>query len=133
MEKVEAPICLDTDLLADFLRNKAYALEWFKKNEEKKLSTTIISVFELFYGAYKSSHPEQSITSLNKLLDRLVILNLSKESVVEAGKQLSRLEQEGMSIDFRDALIATIALTNDISLKTNNRKHFERISGLKLV
>jgi predicted nucleic acid-binding protein len=32
-----------------------------------------------------------------------------------------------------DSLIAGIALVNDLSLLTRNRKHFERIEGLRLL
>jgi tRNA(fMet)-specific endonuclease VapC len=127
-------ICLDTDFLIDFLRNKKEAVDWIKENELKsELSTTTINIFELFTGAHKSTNPEQKIKLVNELIDRLLILNLSIKSSEFAGKERARLEKEGNMIDNRDLLIGAIASTERVSLKTNNRKHLDRITGLDLV
>ena len=52
-----------------------------------------------------------------------------------AGKLKVMLEETGFAIDIRDLLIGAIALSNDLSLKTNNKKHFERMKkfGLRMV
>jgi tRNA(fMet)-specific endonuclease VapC len=42
----------------------------------------------------------------------------------------SNLRQEGQPLDDIDLLIAGIAIENDMTLVTNNEKHFERIEGL---
>ena len=53
---MEDKICLDTDFLVNFLRNKKEEADFIKENEiSKNLATTYINLFELYYGAYKSS------------------------------------------------------------------------------
>ena len=134
MEKMEDTLCIDTDILADLLRKKENAIKWFKDNEDNsQLATTTINIFELYYGSYRSANPEGSIDAVNNLLKSLTILTLDSKSAQEAGKQLARLTSEGNIIDFKDILIGAIALKSDYSLKTNNRKDFERIDGLKLI
>ena len=98
---MEDSICLDTDILADFLRNKHYAITWIEEHEEEcVLATTIINIFELYYGAYKSHSPEKEVEAIEELIDRLEILDFSLNSVNEAGKQKARLEKEGWVIEF---------------------------------
>ncbi len=126
--------CLDTDILVNFLRDKPKAVDWFNKNKEKAiLATTIINLFELYYGAYKSKNPKKSLNAIKDLSAQLLILNTSVKSVHEAGKQFALLEKKGEIIDIRDVLIGTIALVENFSFKTNNKKHFSRINELELI
>ena len=49
-------ICLDTDFLVDLLRNKSEAVQWVKEHEDEDiLATTIVNVYEIYSGAYKSA------------------------------------------------------------------------------
>lgn len=131
---MEDKICLDTDFLVNFLRNNKEEVEFIKINEiEKDLTTTYVNLFELYYGAYKSSEKESNLKAISLLLSRINILNFSNDSVKKAGEVLAKLEKEGKLIEFRDLFIGTIALVNDYSIKTKNIKHFNRIEGLKVL
>lgn len=131
---MEDKICLDTDFLVNFLRNSNEEVEFIKKNEvDKDLATTIINLFELYYGAYKSKETQNNLKAVSFVLNRINILNFSDESVKKAGEMLAKLEKEGKPIEFRDLFIGTIALVNDYSIKTKNIKHFSRIEGLQIL
>jgi tRNA(fMet)-specific endonuclease VapC len=130
---MENSICVDTDILVDFLRNKEHAVKWFLKNKDKNLAITIINLFELYYGAYKSNKHKENLKSIEVLLYNLKVLNLSIEIVNNAAKQYAKLEKEGMPLEFRDIFMGAITLNNGFTLKTKNKRHFERIEGLKLV
>ena len=130
---MENKICLDTDFLVNFLRNRKEEAEFIKKNEtENELATTYINLFELYYGAYKSQETENNLKAISLLLNRLNVLNLSEDSAKKAGEILVKLEKDGKTIDFRDLFIGTIALANGYSIKTGNIKHFNRIEGLNI-
>ncbi len=130
---MEDKICLDSDFLIDLLRNKKEVSEWIKEKEDSaELSTTIINEYELYCGAYNSSRKE-SINEIEEVMKTLNVLPLTREIVKKAGKVTADLAKTGNLIDFRDILIGCIAESNNNSLKTNNKKHFERIPGLKLV
>ncbi len=132
MGPVEDKICLDTDILVNFLRNKQEEADYIAQHEQRVLlATTQLNLFELYYGAYKSKRME-NVLKLEELQYRLKILNLSKAAVKKAGELLALLERQGQPIEFRDLLIGCIAQTEGFCLKTNNKKHFERIPELLL-
>ena len=131
---MEQKICLDTDVLINFLRNKKEEVKFILEQEERnEITTTYINLFELYYGAYKSKEQQKNLEAVNLIIDRITILNLTLLSVKKAGEILAQLEREGEKVDFRDILIGTIALLHNCILKTNNTKHFSKIEGLKLV
>ncbi len=129
---MEDEICLDTDILADFLRDKPYAIEWIKQNQKKTLATTVINMFELYYGAYKSNNSEKNFNSVNELKNQLLILDFDDRAAQRAAKIFRELEKNGKIIDIKDILIGSVVLVNDFSFKTNNKKDFERIKELRL-
>lgn len=127
-------ICLDTDFLIDFLRGKEEALGFVSEVEGHViLATTYVNLYELYVGAFKSENPTREITNFEALKSRLLLLNLSGESVKLAGKTRAELMKKGGLIEIRDLLIGTIAVANGFSVKTNNLKHFTKIPGLKIV
>lgn len=127
-------ICLDTDFLIDFLRGKEAALSFVSKVEDRAiLATTYVNLYELYVGAFKSENPAREITNFEALKNRLLLLNLSGESVKLAGKVRAELMRKGEIIEIRDLLIGTIAVANSFQVKTNNLRHFTKISGLKIV
>ena len=130
---MENSIALDTDILVNLLRGIPETVRWIKEYEEKyEFITTVINVFELYAGAYKDVNVEKKISDVNELLQNFKILDFSTESAKEAGKHKAKLENQGLIIDRGDLFIGVIALVNGVALKTNNKKHFERIEGLKL-
>ena len=133
MEKLEDKICLDTDFLVNFLRNKREEKDFISQNETKiAFVTTIITLFELYYGAYKSQRIE-NVLKVEELQHRLNVLPLSKESVKKKQEKiLADLEKKGEMIDFRDLFIGCISHAEGFCLKTKNKKHFQRIPELLL-
>lgn len=127
---MEDKICLDTDFLVNFLRNKEEEKEYIHAHESKvAFATTFINLFELYYGAYKSG-VAHNLLHVEELQHRLRILSLSKTAVKQAGEILAELEEKGEMIDFRDLLIGCIAEAEGYCIKTNNSKHFTKIQGL---
>ena len=61
------------------------------------------------------------------------MLSLDREAATRAAFVRQRLAQDGFSIGMADSLIAGIALTNSMELLTRNRKHFDRVEGLRVV
>ncbi len=131
---MEDKICLDTDFLVNFLKNKSVEIEFVKNKEfQSELATTTINLFELYYGAYKSDNKEHNLKILIQAVSRLNILNLSDNSARRAGEISAQLEKQGKPIDFRDILIGAIAQENGYSMKTYNIKDFSRIPTLEIV
>ena len=62
------------------------------------------------------------------------ILSLNKKESILAADIFKKLNKKALGLDFRDIMIASICISNNVSLLTKNFKHFERLKeyGLKL-
>ena len=125
--------CIDTDFLVAVLQGKKEAQNRMEElDQEGRQATTSVSAFELFYGAHKSEESKNNLEKTSAFLGRMDILPLDLGSSDKAGKILADLAKEGGVIDFRDALIAGISLSNSLPVMTRNKDHFSRIKGLKV-
>ena len=122
-------IVADSDVLIDFLagRNPAAARIEIELGTDS-FGTTVVSRFELLAGA--RDRTTEGI--VRRLLDTIHTLPLERQSADRAATVRRTLESRGAAIGMADSLIAGIVLSHDAILLTRNRKHFERVEGLKL-
>ena len=126
---------LDTDLLIGILRGKKEAVDYAKKlDKEGRQATTVINVFELYYGLYSAKIPLKTrmkrIKGLESLLSRLDIMILEQSDAKLAAEIAGKLRLIGKPIEIRDVLIAAIAINRKLPVVTRNIKHFERIAEI---
>jgi tRNA(fMet)-specific endonuclease VapC len=62
----------------------------------------------------------------------LEVVTLGTESAEIFGIYKSNLEKVGTPLDDLDLILASCALAHNLTLVTNNTKHFGRIEGLKV-
>jgi tRNA(fMet)-specific endonuclease VapC len=125
-------VCLDTSFLVDLLRRDEKALLELEKLESagERISTTPISVSELFQGAYASRNSEEQIEKLREVMKRVELLDFSMESCERYGKLANELRSLGRKIGDLDTLIASLALSQNESVLTANVRHFNKIPDL---
>jgi tRNA(fMet)-specific endonuclease VapC len=123
---------LDTDTIIYSLKGDPNVQENLRQHINDILQISIITLMELYYGAYKSQHVDANLAKIKTLEQSLDILITGQETAEIFGKMKSRLESGGNRLDDFDLIIALIALTHNLVLVTNNEKHFQRIEGLKL-
>ena len=122
-------IIADTDVLIDFLSGQEPAATVVAEHVAGgRLSTTVISRFELLAGV-RSARQERPV---RRLLDALPILALEREAADRAATVRRALEGRGAGIGMADSLITGIVLAHGAELLTRNRRHFERVPGLRL-
>jgi predicted nucleic acid-binding protein len=97
-----------------------------------EISTTSMSAFEIYLGAFRSREAEKNIKQADDLLNSIKVLELTLESSRRSSEILSELLRRGEPIDLRDAIIAGITLVNGYTLVTRNVEHFKRITGLSI-
>ena len=127
-------VCLETTFLVDFLRGKEEAESVFNDLVDKRSQITITSpsLMEIMSGAHNNQKKEEFRKIEEVILSKVIILNLDKESAILAGEIDSELTLSGDSIGTTDIMIGAIAKHNNETLITRNKKHFERINGLKI-
>jgi len=121
-------ICLDSDILIGISNNNQEIISQLSSIEDAYLYTTTINVFELWSGRKKEE-------PIKKLLNNLKILDFDYNSSIISNNLRKYLKKAGKNTDFRDIIIASICISNEIELLTLNIKHFSRLEnyGLNLV
>lgn len=85
-------------------------------------------VFELFYGAYKSTQTTRNLELLDRMVFETVPFDAADARV--AGSIRNQLEADGCPIGPYDLLIAGQALARELILVTANIREFQRVGGL---
>jgi len=122
-------VCLDSDILIDFLNNKKEAVKKISelKESNNSLSITSINSFELLNISTK-----EKLESISNFLLNFKLYDFNFKSSETAAQIFQELKSKGEILDLADIMIATTVISNDETLITRNIKHFERIVNLKL-
>jgi tRNA(fMet)-specific endonuclease VapC len=123
---------IDTDIIIYSLKGDPRVHSWMGKNQNIPKSISAITFGELLYGARKSKYPEKNIATTNRIAELFPIIEVNKGIIEVFGMIKAKLEQEGTRIADMDLLIAATAIYMDLTLVTNNKSHFSRISDLAI-
>ncbi|MHB8545719.1 MAG: type II toxin-antitoxin system VapC family toxin [Nitrosotalea sp.] len=123
-------VCAETSFIIALERREKGAIEKMQELEERAdtVYVTVITVAELYHGAYISKDRARALKDSEELLGRFAILNFDYESSRILGQLAASMRSNG--IGDRDLFIASIAIANRQTLITKNKKHFERVTGL---
>jgi tRNA(fMet)-specific endonuclease VapC len=122
---------LDTDISSYIIKRRpATLVEKFEKHAET-LSVSVMTAAELRFGAEKAGRPKLA-ELVEAYLERLAILDWTNEVSVHYARIRSQLERSGKPIGNKDLLIASHAVSQGMTLVTNNLKHFSSVPGLKV-
>jgi tRNA(fMet)-specific endonuclease VapC len=122
---------LDTDIVIYWLKNKYPGInKKIKKIDEERIFISSITVAELYFGAYNSAKQEENKQLIDELLEKMNVVHFDESAAECFGEIKSLLKSQGKIICDSDLFIAAVAISNDLILVTNNKKHFERIDKL---
>lgn len=123
---------LDTNTIIYCLKGHPAAEKNLRAHLYDPIKISIITLMELYYGAYKSEKMESNLAKIKMFENSVEIIPLGKESVDVFAIYKAKLERSGNRLDDFDLIIAACALSHNLVLVTNNEKHFRRIEGLKI-
>ena len=123
---------IDTDVIIFGLRGDKHINEGMLENQDIPKSISVVTYGELMYGARKSKHPNKNIATTYRVADLFPIIDINKGIIEVFGEIKAKLEASGIRIEDMDLLIASTAIYMNLSLVTNNTKHFSRIEDLNL-
>ena len=123
---------IDTDTIIFALRNDKSVLAKFEENKNIPISISMITYAELIFGAKRSQNEQKNMIKIIHIRGIFPIEELS-EGVMEVFAGIkAEIFNKGIRIEDMDLLIAATAIYNELTLVTNNTKHFKNIPGLKL-
>ena len=125
------PYLLDTNICVYFLR-KRYGID--KKIiavGESNCCISEITVAELKFGAENSPDVFKKSQIVETFISTIEIIPIFTSLDVFA-REKARLSKLGTIIDDFDLLIGATAIANELTLVTNNEKHFSRLDGIKI-
>jgi tRNA(fMet)-specific endonuclease VapC len=92
---------------------------------------SVMTAAELRFGAEKAGRARLS-ELVEAYLERLAILDWTNEVSGHYARIRAELERSGKPIGNMDLLIASHAVSQRMTLVTNNLKHFSNVPGLKI-
>lgn len=124
---------LDTNICIYIINEKPKnVLRRFERYSVTDFGISSITHAELQYGVEKSENKKTNQYALNEFLLPLTILPFHGERLIACyGEIRTSLESEGKTIGPLDMLIATHALSLDLTIVSNNVNEFSRIIDLK--
>ena len=123
---------LDTDTIIYCLKGDDTIRKNLERHTADLLKISIITLMELYYGAYKSDRVSGNLAKIKTIETGFEIIPTGNESAELFGRLKASLQKTGNPLDDFDLIIASCALAHNLTLVTNNVKHFSRIESLKL-
>ena len=123
---------LDTNIMSDLIRNpQGRIAKRIGSVGEENICTSIIVAAELRYGATKKASPKLT-AQVEVVLDAIETLPVDAPADEIYGSIRVQLESAGTPIGGNDLIIASQAMTLDLTLVTDNEREFSRINGLRI-
>ena len=126
---------LDTSICIHLLRSNENVIQKFKERGLSSCSITDLTIFELYYGAEinkDAGRGDKEYKKVEELIDRRDIISVSPY-MKEIAREKMRLRKQGVPLeDFVDLAIACTAVQNDMTMVTDNIRHFRRVQGIRL-
>lgn len=124
---------IDTDILSFYFKGEPKVAVQFRNylQEFDVIHISIITYYEIL-GGLKFKNAGKQIVEFETFVINNTIIHISEDSANISSDIYADLRKRGITIGTSDILIAGIAIENDLTLVTNNEKHYEPIRGLKI-
>jgi tRNA(fMet)-specific endonuclease VapC len=127
-----AKYLVDTDWVIDHLNGHEAVCRRLAECARNGLAISIVSLAELYEGTYYSRDPAESERKLTGFLEGLTVLGIDDETCRLFGKERGRLRAAKKQVGDFDLLIGMTPKQHQLTLLTNNRRHFTQLEGLVL-
>ena len=122
---------LDTDIASYGIKGGTKVLSQMQKHL-MNWAISSVTFHELVDGMLhaKSSAMEDAFA---EFIEDVEVIDFTKQDAIESARISYQLSQAGTPIGDYDTLIAGHALSRNLTLVTNNKKHFSRVPELRIV
>ena len=123
---------IDTDIIIFALRGDKTVLAKFEENKNIPISISMITYAELVFGAKRSQNERTNMLKVNRIREIYPVEELNIGIMELFADIKANMYSKAMRIEDLDLFIAATAIYNDLTLVTNNTKHFKNIPLLEL-
>ena len=126
---------LDSDWVIDALRGGRASERTRHRIDQlapQGIAISMISLAELSVGPNLVEASARSRMEMLSFIEEFTLLGVDAATCEIFGSIKAGLQLRGQLIDDFDTMIAATALQYDLTLLTNNTRHFERIDGLRI-
>ena len=123
----------DTDWVINYQHGVTSVVSALDALRPQGVGLSIVSIAELYEGAFYSTDSQAETLALRNFLMDFEIVHLDEDICQIFGQQRGRLRAAGNLIGDMDILIGATALRHNLTLLSNNRRHFERLEGLNII
>ena len=124
---------VETSIIIDYLRGKQAAVDWLD-GLEGDLVSSYVCLAELYEGVYRVRNRVHAAQAVQQFFASLQQVHGVDATIAEEfGRLRADLKEKGKIIEDMDLFVAATCLTHDLTLLTNNKKHFARVPGLKML
>ena len=124
---------VDTDWVIHALNDIPAYNQRLNELAPEGIGISIVSMAELYEGVFYAYDPERSEARLLDFLRRCSGVQLDDDTCRIFARERGRLRAAGTPITDIDLLIGSTALKYGLTLLSNNRRHFERLTGLDVI
>ena len=123
---------IDTDIIIYSFKGDTTVRDNLRMHRTEPIMISVITYGEMVYEARTSNQTERNLATAHRVAEIYPMLTVT-QSVIETFAGIkANLETAGTPLDDMDLLIAATALSHNLTLVTNNEKHFSRIPGLAM-
>ncbi|TXI44446.1 MAG: type II toxin-antitoxin system VapC family toxin [Methylophilus sp.] len=127
-------LMLDTNICIALIKQKpAAVLKRFNDFQVGDICISSVTLAELRYGVAKSQFQEKNQAALDDFILPLEIMVFDESAASYYGALRASLEKKGTPIGAMDLMIGAHALSQNLTIVTNNVREFNRIPNLVVV
>lgn len=120
---------IDTDWAISYLRGKPAFIKAIDELRKEGIAISTITIAELYEGVYRNPNPEKKEMALLDFLEGLQTLSVTRPVAKLFGQKRAELHRAGFTVGDMDLLIACVAERHNLTVLTNNCKHFQMVPG----
>ena len=123
---------LDTDICIYWLKGNPTVRERFLAIGWEQVCICVMTVAELYFGAYNSSRVVDNLARAEAFVQLLPTVTLTDATLKKYAELKATLRKAGQPVADFDLMIASVAIATDLILVTNNTRHYNRLPDLRL-
>ncbi len=124
---------VDTDWIILHFRGNTQVARRIEELTPDGIGLSIVSMGELYEGVYRASDPASHESDLKLILSEIDVVYIDDEVCRVFGQQRGRLRATNPDIGDTDFWIGATAIRHNLTLLTNNRRHFEQMQSLSII